>query len=107
MKVGIIISTDDCDTCFLAIRYATFHLVEHKDVRIYFVDSGMQYGKDDDRRYNLRRLLDDFKQSGGKSYKNRNHGILKNRLFKQFRSRFMLLRVTTTTVIRGKDRFMV
>jgi hypothetical protein len=85
MKVGIIISTDDRETCFLAVRYATFHLVEHKDVKIYFIDAGLQYGKNDDGKYNLHKLLDDFKQSGGEFYKNRNHVTLKNRLLNQFR----------------------
>jgi hypothetical protein len=59
--------------------------VENKDVKIYFIDSGLQYEKNDDRKYNLRKLLDDFKQSGGEFYKNRSHEILKDRLLKQFR----------------------
>jgi len=54
MKIGIIIFTNDRDTCFMAIRYAGFHLSENKDVSIYFVDSGLQYDKDDDNRVPLK-----------------------------------------------------
>lgn len=84
MKVGIIICTDDHDTCFLAIRYATFHLMEQMDVKIYFVDSGLEYDRIRDIKYNLHKLLDNFVQSGGKYYKSRNHDILKNRLVRHF-----------------------
>lgn len=84
MKVGIIICTDNHETCFLAIRYATFHLMENKEVIIYFVDSGLRYGKIEEKKYQLRKLLADFRQSGGKVYKNKNRNMLRNRLKRQF-----------------------
>lgn len=84
MKVGIIIATNDHDTCFLAIRYAAFNLMEKKDVRIYFVDSGLEYNKSHDRKYNLSKLLDDFVKSGGKCYKAKSRETLKNHLASHF-----------------------
>lgn len=102
MNVGIIICTDYRDTCFLAIRYATFHLMEQKDVKIYFVDAGLEYNKIHDRKYNLNKLLDEFVQSGGKFYKCRNHDILKNHLVRHFGS-FVHLRQIESTC--NDDRF--
>ena len=39
-KVGIVIASNDPETCWVAIRYASFHLMEQKNVNIYFVESG-------------------------------------------------------------------
>lgn len=85
MKVGIIVCTDDKEICFLAIRYAIFHLMENKDVKVYFVDSGLQYGKAAEKKYHLNKLLVDFGKSGGKFYRSRNRDTLRNRLRKHFR----------------------
>ncbi len=84
MKVGIVICTDDRDTCFLAIRYAAFHLLENKSVHIHFVDSGLNFDHDDDENYNLRKLLEDFSTSGGTYHRNGDRDILQTALLRQF-----------------------
>jgi len=84
MKIGILICTSDRNTCFMAIRYAAFHLVEHTDVNMYLVDSGLRYDRDDDKTCNLRKLMTDFKQSGGKVYRIKDRDLLMKRLLKQF-----------------------
>jgi hypothetical protein len=80
----MIISTDDRDTCFLAIRYATFHLMEDADVAVYLVDSGLRFDAAPDRKYPLCALMDDFVTSGGKVYKARSRATLKNLIVKHF-----------------------
>lgn len=67
-KVGIIIATNDPETCWVAVRYASFHLVEYEDVKIYFVDSGLQYKDICDIKYNVIKLVEYFCQLGGKVY---------------------------------------
>ncbi len=67
-KVGIVIATNDSETCWVAIRYATFHLMEQKDVKIYFVDSGLKYKDMRDGKYNIVKLVECFTQAGGQVY---------------------------------------
>lgn len=84
LKAGIIITTDDKDICFMAIRYAKFILMEQNDTGIYFAGSGTNYQKNDDSKYNLHALVEDFRESGGKVYKSKSLDTLYNRLLKNF-----------------------
>ncbi|MFW6245252.1 MAG: hypothetical protein ACOC36_05135, partial [Fibrobacterota bacterium] len=76
---------DDRNTCFPAIRCATFHLLESREVTIYFVGSGFKLDKGCDSEYDLCRMLADFRKSGGKCIVCRNREILENRLSEQFK----------------------
>ena len=67
-KVGIIIATNDIETCWVAVRYASFHLMEQANVKIYFVDSGLKYKKICDEKYNVVKLTENFVRSGGQIY---------------------------------------
>lgn len=67
-KVGIIIASNDPETCWVAIRYASFHLMEQKDVNIYFVESGLKYENMREGKYNAVRLVDHFTAAGGRVY---------------------------------------
>ena len=67
-KIGIIISSNEPNTCWVAIRYAIFHLVEHKDVNIYFVDLGLKYKDISDEKYNTVSLVDFFTKRGGQVF---------------------------------------
>jgi len=57
-KVGIVIATNDCETCWVAIRYAAFHLMDQKDVKIYFADSGVKYKDIYDEIYDVVKLVE-------------------------------------------------
>jgi len=67
-KVGIVIATNDPETCWVAIRYAAFHLMEQKDVKIYFADSGVKYKNIYDGKYDVVKLVEFFTQAGGMVY---------------------------------------
>ncbi len=40
MKIGIIISNNDTETCWNAIRYANFALGQEDEVKIFFIRKG-------------------------------------------------------------------
>lgn len=43
MKMGVIISSDDAETCWNAIRYANFCLEQKDEVRIFLMGKGVEY----------------------------------------------------------------
>ena len=65
MNVGIIISSDDAETCWVALRYATFHLMQHDEVKVFFVDSGREYRQITSSKFNISEEVEKFKQAGG------------------------------------------
>jgi len=68
MNVGIIISSNDAETCWVALRYATFHLMQHDEVKVFFVDSGREYPQIISTRFNISEEAEKFKQAGGLIY---------------------------------------
>ena len=83
-KVGIVIATNDPETCWVAIRYATFHLMEQKNVKIFFVDSGVKYKDIRDGKYDVVKLVEYFTQAGGQVYTCDDREKLKTCLMKHF-----------------------
>ena len=43
MKLGVIISSNDVETCWNAIRYANFALGQKDKVKIFFMGKGVKY----------------------------------------------------------------
>jgi len=84
MKIGIIIASDDAETCWVALRYATFHLMQHKEVRVFFVDSGIKYQQITLGKFNILDGAEKFKQAGGLIYVCENREKLKEYLRKYF-----------------------
>lgn len=64
-KTGIIIITNDPETCWVAIRYAGFYLMEQKNVKIFFVDSGVKYSDLSHKSFNIRDTAGKFLAAGG------------------------------------------
>lgn len=64
-QTGIIIMTNDPETCWVAIRYAGFHLMEQKNVKIFFVDSGVRYSDLNHTHFNVRNMAGKFTEAGG------------------------------------------
>jgi hypothetical protein len=85
-KVGIIIASNDPETCWVAIRYASFHLIEQKDVNIYFVESGLKYENMREGKYNAVRLVGHFTAAGGRVYMCDGREKLTNYLISHFGS---------------------
>lgn len=83
-KIGIVIASNDPETCWVAIRYAAFHLMEQKDVKIYFVDSGLKYQDICDEKYDAVKLVRSFTQAGGQIYMCDDRENLKTYLMSHF-----------------------
>ena len=68
MKIGIIISTSDAETCWNALRYANFALNQKDEVKIFFMGKGVEYRKVSTEKFNTVDQADMFLKSGGKIY---------------------------------------
>ena len=101
-KVGIVIASNDPETCWVAIRYAVFHLMEQKDVKIYFADSGLKYQNMRDGKYDAVQLVEGFTQAGGHVYMCDDRENLKAYLMSHF---FPYLNKKDIINISDDDRF--
>ncbi|MDO8301672.1 MAG: DsrE family protein [Sedimentisphaerales bacterium] len=68
MKVGIIISIDDAETCWNALRYANFCLAQKDEAKVFFMGKGVEYQKIGTDKFNTIEQADKFLKSGGKIY---------------------------------------
>jgi len=68
MRIGIVISSNDAETCWNAIRYANFALGQKDEVKIFFMGKGVEYQKVSTDKFNTIDQANKFIQSGGKIY---------------------------------------
>jgi sulfur relay (sulfurtransferase) complex TusBCD TusD component (DsrE family) len=68
MKIGIIISIDDAETCWNALRYANFCLAQKDEAKVFFMGKGVEYQKISTDKFNTIEQADKFLKSGGKIY---------------------------------------
>ena len=68
MRIGIVISSNDAETCWNAIRYANFALGQKDEVKIFFMGKGVEYQKVSRDKFNTIEQAEKFMQSGGKIY---------------------------------------
>ena len=68
MKVGIIISSNDAETCWNALRYGNFCLSQKDQVKVFFVGKGVEYQKICTEQFNAVDQADKLMQAGGKVY---------------------------------------
>lgn len=68
MKLGIVISTNDAETCWNALRYANFALGQKDPVKIFFMGKGVEYQKVSAGKFNTVEQADAFLKAGGKIY---------------------------------------
>ena len=45
MKIGVIISSNDAETCWNALRYANFALGQKDEVKVFLTGKGVEYQK--------------------------------------------------------------
>jgi uncharacterized protein involved in oxidation of intracellular sulfur len=43
MKIGVIISSNDAETCWNALRYANFSLGQKDEVKVFLTGKGVEY----------------------------------------------------------------
>ncbi len=68
MKIGIIISSNDAETCWNALRYANFSLKQKDEAKVFFMGKGVEYQKVSTDKFNTVEQADKFMKSGGKIY---------------------------------------
>jgi len=68
MKVGIIISTNDAETCWNALRFANFCLQQKDEVKIFFMGKGVEYQKVSSNKFNTVEQADKLIKTGGMIY---------------------------------------
>lgn len=68
MKIGVIISSNDPETCWNALRYANFSLNQKDEVKIFFMGKGVEYQKVSTEKFNTIEQAEKFIQAGGKIY---------------------------------------
>ncbi|MBM3253930.1 MAG: DsrE family protein [Candidatus Omnitrophica bacterium] len=68
MKLGIIISSNDAETCWNALRYANYSLNQKDEVKIFLISKGVEYEKVSTEKYNTIEQAEKFMQDGGKIY---------------------------------------
>lgn len=68
MKIGIIIFTNDAETCWNALRYANFCLAQKDEVKVFLMGKGVEYQKISTAQFNTVEQAEKFFKSGGKVY---------------------------------------
>ena len=68
MKIGIIISSNDPETAWNALRYANYALGQKDEVKVFFMGKGVEYQKISTDKFNTIEQADKLLQSGGKVY---------------------------------------
>jgi len=68
MKIGIIISSNDPETCWNALRYANFAIGQKDEIKVFFMGKGVEYQKVSFDKFNTVEQADKFLKSGGKIY---------------------------------------
>jgi uncharacterized protein involved in oxidation of intracellular sulfur len=68
MKIGVIIASNDAETCWNALRYANFAIGQKEEVKIFFMGKGVEYQEVSSDKFNTIEQADKFLKSGGKIY---------------------------------------
>ena len=68
MKIGVIISSNDAETCWNALRYTNFCLGQKDAVEVFFMGKGVEYQKISVDKFNTVDQAEKFIQAGGKVY---------------------------------------
>ena len=66
MKIGVIISSNDAETCWNAIRYANFAIGQKDEVKIFLTGKGVEYQSISTEKFNTIDQAEKFLQAGGK-----------------------------------------
>jgi predicted peroxiredoxin len=67
MTIGIIISSNDAETCWNALRCANFALGQKDEVKVFFMGKGAEYQKVSAEKFNTIEQADKFLKAGGQA----------------------------------------
>ena len=68
MKLGVVISSNDAETCWNALRFANYSLGQHDEVRIFLIGKGVEHEQVSTQQYNTVEQAQKFLQGGGTIY---------------------------------------
>ncbi len=68
MRIGIVISSSDAETCWNALRYANYSLGQKEEVKVFLMGKGVEYEKAGSGKYNTVTQAEKFLAAGGKIY---------------------------------------
>jgi len=68
MKIGIIISINDTETCWNALRFANFSLNNKDEVNIFLIGKGVEYEQISNEQFNVIEQAEKFQETGGKIF---------------------------------------
>ncbi len=68
MKIGVIISSNNAETCWDALRYANFSLGQKDSVKVFLIGEGVEYQKISNEKFNTIEQAEKFSQGGGKIF---------------------------------------
>src|SRR3990167_2388449 len=66
MKIGVIISSNDAETSWNALRYANFCLGQKDEVKVFLTGKGVEYQKIGTEKFNTIEQAEKLLQAGGK-----------------------------------------
>ncbi|HLY73509.1 MAG TPA: DsrE family protein [Planctomycetota bacterium] len=66
MKLGVIISSNDPETCWNALRFANFSLKQKDQVRVFLIGKGVEFQNVSTDKFNSVGQADAFLKGGGK-----------------------------------------
>lgn len=68
MKLGVIISTNDVETCWNVFRFANFSLNNKDEVNIFLLGRGVEYEQASSDKFNVVEQAEKYLNSSGKLY---------------------------------------
>jgi len=68
MKIGIVVSTDDAETCWNAFRFANFSLKQGDAARVFLIGRGVDYQHVATAKFNTTAQGEDFLKAGGEIF---------------------------------------
>jgi len=68
MKIGIVIATNDAETCWNALRYGNYSLGQGDDVKVFFMGKGVEYQKTGTEKFNTVEQAEKLMQASGKIF---------------------------------------
>ncbi len=68
MKIGVIISSNDAETSWNALRYANFCLGQKDEVKVFLTGKGVEYQNISTEKFNTIEQADKLLKSGGKIF---------------------------------------
>ncbi len=66
MKTGIIISSNDAETCWNAFRFANFCLGQKDEVKVFLIGKGVEYQQTSTEKFNAGEQAEKLLAAGGK-----------------------------------------